>query len=75
MLRLAKRPATLKGFSMETLDDILMRYVVVVRWLFLAGDRPPSHLDWVAAILVWLFSAIIGVLTVGTAALKAGLAR
>mgnify|MGYP001427134060 CR=1 FL=1 len=75
MLSPARQLIIRKGFSMETLDDILVRYVVVVRWLFLAGDRPPTHLDWVAAILVWLFSAIIGMLTVGTAALKAGLAR
>jgi hypothetical protein len=57
---------------METFDAILIRYVVVVRWLFLAGETEPTQLDWVAAFLVWLFSAILGVLIVTPAALSAG---
>lgn len=60
---------------MNTFDDILVRYVIVVRWLFLAGELQPTDLDWVAAILVWLFSASVGVLTVTIAALEAGLIR
>lgn len=60
---------------MDTLDDILLRYYVVVSWLFLAGERKPETLDWVAAVLVLMLCAILGVLIVTPAALRAGLFR
>ncbi len=60
---------------MSTVEDILIRYYLVLRWLILADETPPSSLDWAATVLVCLTCAILGVVIVTPALLHSSAIR